>query len=707
METRNYDYLQKTINEIRQDEYFSEYVRNILSKDLMNSEISNIFFNAAKILNECGIPEGKNSQSKTGIIIGKVQSGKTSNFLATAALAFDNGYNLVVILGGTKNKLLEQNSERIREYFPEEKVIVINSYEDQQLLNAENIVNFIKRSIKVILVLLKKPERIKELAVTISTDELLKKEPIIIFDDEGDEASLNNLVSKGKMSKTYESILELKKAIEYHTFLSITATPQANLLITALDELSPDFGFLLEPGIGYSGLESFHGIDEKKYCIQIDDDEADVTTLGFTPKLKSSLLHFFVGAAIYKYTFIDKKKIKYSMLIHTSLEKKDHFEIEKIVKEEISNYKKIILDKDDYTYENFKNELINTLNNFSITFKGSPKFEDIEELVFEVINFCHINVLNDTTKTRSGHKPFEFNIFIGGNVLGRGLTLPNLGITFIVRTAKGKSNVDTTLQRARWFGYKDYYIGLCRIFATEKILEHFRIIREHEIDLWDTINFVKTQGKDFKKTRKLLTLSSKMNVTRGPVANIERYTFNSWNVERSFLADTEKIKSNLNAIDSFYLKHNSKLEEFLLGKKKQSVFNFLNSISFEEFNEYFLKNFLVSEKSDSFIKEKVQKLIKYIQSRNLDIKVDLLKMRSNTTSKHEIHNGRIPEYMVGKNPGDLGDYKGDRYHFNGENILFQIHYIEDLRTGLASPTLAFYIPNSIFTKLTDIIIGEG
>ena len=707
METRNYDYLQKTINEIRQDEYFSEYVRNILSKDLMNSEISNIFFNAAKILNECGIPEGKNSQSKTGIIIGKVQSGKTSNFLATAALAFDNGYNLVVILGGTKNKLLEQNSERIREYFPEEKVIVINSYEDQQLLNAENIVNFIKRSIKVILVLLKKPERIKELAVTISTDELLKKEPIIIFDDEGDEASLNNLVSKGRMSKTYESILELKKAIEYHTFLSITATPQANLLITALDELSPDFGFLLEPGIGYSGLESFHGIDEKKYCIQIDDDEADVTTLGFTPKLKSSLLHFFVGAAIYKYTFIDKKKIKYSMLIHTSLEKKDHFEIEKIVKEEISNYKKIILDKDDYTYENFKTELINTLNNFSITFKGSPKFEYIEELVFEVINFCHINVLNDTTKTRSGHKPFEFNIFIGGNVLGRGLTLPNLGITFIVRTAKGKSNVDTTLQRARWFGYNDYYIGLCRIFATEKILEHFRIIREHEIDLWDTINFVKTQGKDFKKTRKLLTLSSKMNVTRGPVANIERYTFNSWNVERSFLADTEKIKSNLNAIDSFYLKHNSKLEEFLLGKKKQSVFNFLNSISLEEFNEYFLKNFLVSEKSDSFIKEKVQKLIKYIQSRNLDIKVDLLKMRSNTTSKHEIHNGRIPEYMVGKNPGDLGDYKGDRYHFNGENILFQIHYIEDLRTGLISPTLAFYIPNSIFTKLTDIIIGEG
>jgi hypothetical protein len=115
METRNYNYLQKTTNEIRQDEYFSEFVRNILSKDLMSSEISNIFFNAAKILNECGIPEGKNSQSKTGIIIGKVQSGKTSNFLATAALAFDNGYNLVVILGGTKNKLLEQNSERIRE----------------------------------------------------------------------------------------------------------------------------------------------------------------------------------------------------------------------------------------------------------------------------------------------------------------------------------------------------------------------------------------------------------------------------------------------------------------------------------------------------------------------------------------------------------------------------------------------------------------
>ena len=43
---------------------------------------------------------------KHGIVIGKVQSGKTSNFIALTALAFDNKYNIAVILGGNKNNLL-------------------------------------------------------------------------------------------------------------------------------------------------------------------------------------------------------------------------------------------------------------------------------------------------------------------------------------------------------------------------------------------------------------------------------------------------------------------------------------------------------------------------------------------------------------------------------------------------------------------------
>ena len=54
---------------------------------------------------------------KHGIVIGKVQSGKTSNFIALTALAFDNKYNIAVILGGNKNNLLNQNANRIKKYF--------------------------------------------------------------------------------------------------------------------------------------------------------------------------------------------------------------------------------------------------------------------------------------------------------------------------------------------------------------------------------------------------------------------------------------------------------------------------------------------------------------------------------------------------------------------------------------------------------------
>ena len=57
------------------------------------------------------------SENKNVLLVGKVQSGKTSNLELLTALAFDNGYNVLVIYGGYDNSLLKQTTDRFKVTF--------------------------------------------------------------------------------------------------------------------------------------------------------------------------------------------------------------------------------------------------------------------------------------------------------------------------------------------------------------------------------------------------------------------------------------------------------------------------------------------------------------------------------------------------------------------------------------------------------------
>ena len=73
-------------------------------------------------------------------MIGKVQSGKTSNFISITALAFDNNYDIVIVLGGTKKPLVKQNRDRIKEYFATSKDdLVLDTTDFKDQINAQNV----------------------------------------------------------------------------------------------------------------------------------------------------------------------------------------------------------------------------------------------------------------------------------------------------------------------------------------------------------------------------------------------------------------------------------------------------------------------------------------------------------------------------------------------------------------------------------------
>ena len=248
---------------ITMDGFFKENVEKQMIAGGMSIEATEtIFANAARILSHCPNPALHEELAETGIVIGKVQSGKTSNFISVLALAFDNGYNMAIVLGGNTLELLKQNASRIEEAFHvnAERLTVLKTNDHKTLINSSRIKEFIENGRKVIIVGLKHTKHIDQIAEIFDND-FLANQSVLIIDDEGDQATLNTKAYKSSFSKTYGAVLSLKGKLKSHCFLSVTATPQANILIETFDILSPDFGELVYPGKDYCGLQEFHGSD--------------------------------------------------------------------------------------------------------------------------------------------------------------------------------------------------------------------------------------------------------------------------------------------------------------------------------------------------------------------------------------------------------------------------------------------------------------
>lgn len=683
------------------DGRYSNIIRDYLINDGIPEEgADQILQNAAKTLGYCPNPKQTETCQRTGIVIGKVQSGKTSNFISLTALAFDNNYDIVIVFGGTKKPLVKQNRERIIEYFGNNDVLVLDTNDYRDKLNERDIKQFTKKmGKKVIIVALKSPNQINFIADNMFDNTTLSDEPVLIIDDEGDEASLNALVKKNKKSSTYRAIETLKQRINKHCFVSVTATPQANLLINTLDVLSPDFGVLVDPGNGYCGLDVFRS--DGKYIEEIPNSEDSLLDEGIPKSFEKAITMFFVACAINKYRGSSQKKL--SMLVHPSQLKVDHKKVYDKVNDLIESWRAIAEDKSDIAYQDLKNKLLLSYNEYNKTIAILPTFNEIEDIVINAIDVCGLHIVNGDRVSSGADEIYDYNIYIGGAMLGRGLTLKGLTITYIIRTAKGVSAVDTVQQRARWFGYKTKYLDLCRVFAVEKIIKEFQAIRDHEEDLWDTVRETNLQGTRFKDMAKIFMLSDNLRMTRTSVAKTENFAFTLWNRQREFLSDEQYIISNNLMLDRFRSNNTAITETYGEG----APYVIIKNVDFSEVKTQLLDNFIFPSNS-KLNQSVINKLNNIFSKKGISPQIDVIWMRDGTTSHHTIDNGHIPNYMVGRRPKDINKpttYKGDEKQFCRDGLMqLQIHMIEDNNTGIVSPTLALYIPKDIIEKLTNLVI---
>jgi len=422
--------------------------------------------------------------SPVGLAYGKIQSGKTRAMITSAALAFDNHFRIIVVVTTDINRLVQQTQQDFIDGLPEGVVIYTQSEFESDADHAKQILNTNMGGIMI--VCSKGAKRLPQ-AIEFLKKILAKDYPALIFDDEGDQATLDtkNLIRSTKKPdekpSTIHSFLHMepsiRKALPHNVFMSVTGTPQGIVLQNIDNESRPDFIELIEPGVDYIGGDEFFAnpnpIDNKLIHLIETDEKADLLK-GYIPDgLQKAILYFLLASSAASVTDLgwpkDNKGFKF--LCHPSFKIKD----QKIVDESIRKYLDEITNEmsnaSSAVYSIMKQEYEELKNNVN----SPPPLTDLIEIIRKNIIFRRILLINkNTTRDQLNYSRY-FNFLIGGNTLGRGLAIRNLLVTYYVRESK-KPQMDTVFQHARMFGYRKPTLNFTKVFLPLQLYTVFREI---------------------------------------------------------------------------------------------------------------------------------------------------------------------------------------------------------------------------------------
>lgn len=503
--------------------------------------------------------ENKNKNNNL-LLVGKVQSGKTSNLELFTALAFDNGFNVVVIYGGYDGTLLKQTTDRFQNTFEisnttnysDNSPVIFSSDDSDKLLTLDNEIfeDLIEANKPIFIISMKRPAALNKVNKLLERIDKTNIKPLII-DDEGDQASLNTKKNKEtEASATYAAIVTMKAHLNDPLYLSVTATPQALVFLDDFSQLRPDSIRLIEPGCGYCGIEEYHLYDSDKIELISESDQQDLINHKFPASLKTAINHYIIASAI-----LYKRSIKSSeMIFHQSRNVTDHNNSYRILSSYIQKLKNEV-DLDDLESQyTTKIEFFNTFQKlFTPKIKKLYSFDELWEIIkFKIV--CRLNLVlkNSTGKvTQATEGLRKYKIYIGGDLLQRGVTFPHLVTTYFCRWPKDSGNMDTNLQRARWFGYREKWIDICKVFTTESIAREFTNLSEIENDLWE--QFYSIQSGEMLIDEILIRAdNTKQKPTRKNVVSYNCLSFrNKWINQRIGIFDKNKLLEINTFVESF------------------------------------------------------------------------------------------------------------------------------------------------------------
>lgn len=466
---------------------------NALSEPSMETVLSE----ASDILGNCVAPTV--AVGSTAVLaVGYVQSGKTLSFTTVTALARDNGFGIVIVLAGTTNNLKGQSEDRLVKDLGLEDLQrdwrhvnnpdqTGSSFDDIQktLTNWDRYRQGLASEEKpaLLITILKHSHRLSGAAAVLA-DLPLTGVPVLVIDDESDQAGLNTKARKNLLngtsdeSGTYEAINALRNALPQHSYLQYTATPQANLLLAAADTLNPAYAKVISSGSGYTGGQTFFQDRKADLIVQVRDTEIFNPKEPFDeppPALQDALRVFLLGIAN---GAAEDGKSNRSMMVQAHQNTDPH----KLFYSWISNLLKAWSDgiANESTRPDVSLEFADAWNELSRTVPDlAPLAELIRRLPEKIadVRTVIVNSTGDAEKKIEWKKWFYW-ILIGGQKLDRGFTVEGLTVTYMPRQVS--DNADVLQQRARFFGYRAGYIDFCRVYLIKDAIEAFEGYVEDE-----------------------------------------------------------------------------------------------------------------------------------------------------------------------------------------------------------------------------------
>lgn len=466
-------------------------------------------------------------EDKPLMMLGKIQSGKTKSFIGVISLAFDNGYDLAVVLTKNSNALAMQTTARMKQEF--------STFRNDDLIDIFDIMcvpsdlSRFELDKKLILVVKKEHNNLPKLLDFIKSYALDQSKKCLLIDDEADFCSVGYESNKDTeafdLRKIASQINDLRLELTCR-FIQVTATPYSLYLQPEtinlgsdreIKPVQPATTVLVPYGDDYIGGDYYFDQEKNplnKYLFYAIDDmeleiiktsdrrrfkEEEMFTSSKVEGLRNAVMNFLVGGCVRILQNGGKpggKKNKFSFIIHTEISKSSHKRQNDIITELIEQLETECA-KNSTVLESYIEQSYRSLSesvqayNFSI-----PDFEEVRCMVHRAIDEQwmtktivnsenDINALLDDDGQLRLRTPL--NMFIGGQILDRGITISNL-IGFYYGRRPQKMQQDTVLQHSRMFGYRSKQdLAVTRFYTTVDLYNRMSKINDFDSKLRENL----------------------------------------------------------------------------------------------------------------------------------------------------------------------------------------------------------------------------
>lgn len=522
------------------DFYWGRYRQLLNLKGLPKSVIDSTDEVTDRVLDRLGNPRNLSPWSRRGMVVGHVQSGKTANYTGLICKAADAGYRLIVVIAGfNNNRLRNQTQERIDEGFigrdtgrlahankaQRQKIIGVGRFDQREfpvsLTNTlrdfdkatatTNTSQIGQYNVPVVLVIKKNPstlkhllEWLKEHSVQQSTQ--MVQQPMLMIDDEADNASINTAYSKEDVTRINGNIRELLSLFHRSCYVGYTATPFANVFIdpdTDDEALKQDlfprhFIIGLDAPTNYFGAQKVF-LDRRDRHVRLIVDNEDVFPMKHKIDHPVDVLPESLVLAVR--TFIVTRAIRNargqqaahaSMLVNASRFTDVQGRLRSQIADVVGRIRDAVAVDAGKGRAALKNPEIAAL--YSV---WEQEFADAEAAaegvdwpaiqlrLHEVLVAARVVEVNASKRSQAldYDQRAEYGvtvIAVGGFSLSRGLTLEGLTVSYFLRNSM---MYDTLMQMGRWFGYRPGYEDLCRVWMPADGVGWYSHIHEAMEDL--------------------------------------------------------------------------------------------------------------------------------------------------------------------------------------------------------------------------------